>query len=212
MGRGHSAGDRKSGGQRAPAGSRLPVTADSPRQSLTVTTAAGAPLTYTSRLLPDYPETASPKQDELKSLPHGLQGVYPQLAPDNLNSRLFSPEKGKLGAKVGVSQVSSRLESVFPEPQISNEVVSEIFPATPEIAEGERDGISGEPAYAEHCALPSWRGARRPPHPGPPAQEPTGGSSKRQGPDSLRGWSWNSTVAFHLEPEHMSNECVKTWN
>ena len=95
---------------------------------------------------------------KLKSLPQGLQGVCPQLAPNNLNSRLFSPEKEKLRAHKGgrgaggISQVSSRLESVFPGPQISNEAVSEIFPATPEIAEGEGDGMRGEPAYAEYYA------------------------------------------------------------
>lgn len=38
---------------------------------------------------------------KLKSLPQGLQGVCPQLAPNNLNSRLLSPEKEKLRAHKG---------------------------------------------------------------------------------------------------------------
>ena len=133
--------------------------ADSPRQSLTLTTAARAPLTQTSQLLTDYSEPASPKQDETEITPPGAPGCLSAAGPRQpvfqiilSRERDAQSSQGVGGWTGGVLQVRSRLESVFLEPQISNEVVSEIFPATPEIAEGEGDGMRGEPAYAEYCA------------------------------------------------------------
>lgn len=80
---------------------------------------------------------------------------------------------------------------------------------------GEAEGEGGERACEPSCSVPCpvlypIRAGHKATAPRPTGSRAHGFPREEHPPHPARGNCWSPTAAFHLEPEHMSNKCVKT--